>query len=83
MIHLTLTFKKNVKNGLFRHFHTEKNQFCVKKLAKFQIFSEYGSITKNAKECKGSDIIFLLGICVTFNRKKNWLRQNQALGEIN
>ena len=51
-------------------FILKKNQFCVKKLAKFQIFSEYGSITKNAKECKGSDIIFLEGICVTSNRGK-------------
>jgi len=31
MIHLTSTLKKNVKNSLFGHFHTEKNQFCVKK----------------------------------------------------
>jgi len=64
-------------------FILKKINFVSQNKQNFRFFSEFGSITKNAKECKGSDIIFLEGICVTFNREKNWLRQNQALGEIN
>jgi len=80
MIHLTLAFKKNVKNCLFRHFHTAKKSILCQKISKISVFSEYGSITKNAKECKGSNIIFLLGICVTFNRKKNLAQAKPGIG---
>jgi hypothetical protein len=83
MIHLTLNFKKNAKNCFLKHFYIEKLNFVSKNKKNFSFFSENGPVTKNAKECKGSNIIFLLGICVTFNRKKIWLTQNQSLGEIN
>ncbi len=83
MIHLTFNFEKNAKKLLVETFLYRKINIVSINKKNFSFFSEYGSITKNAKECKGSNIIFLLGICVTLDRKKIWLRQSQALGEIN
>jgi hypothetical protein len=59
-----------------------KNQFFVKKSEKLWDFSKFGTIRKNAKECKVSNIIFWLPTYVIFVRKKNWLRQSPAFGEI-
>jgi len=69
MIHLTLNLKKNAKKLLFETFLYIKKSILCQTIRKISAFSEYGSITKNAKECKGSNIIFLLGISVIFDRK--------------
>jgi hypothetical protein len=60
-----------LKICFLKHFYsTEKKSILCQKIRKIKFFSEYESIITNAKECKGSNIIFLLGICVTFKREK-------------
>ena len=71
------------KFEFWKYFYAKKIIFLVKNNQNYWFLSTFMTITKNAKECKRSNIIFLLPTYVTFVRKKNWLRQSPALEEIN
>ena len=80
MIHLTLTFKKNVKNSLFRHFHNEKKiNFVSKNKQNFRFFLNVGQLQKMQKSAKGL-ITFLCKVFVSPLIGKKLAQAKQGTG---
>jgi hypothetical protein len=80
MIHLTLTLKKNVKNCLFRHFHTEKKSILCQKISKISdFFLNLGQLQKMQKSAKGLISFFckvyvspLIGKKIDSGKTRHW-----------